>query len=64
VGTIRMGDDQATAPLDRNCNYRGIDNLYVTDGSFMPTSAAVNPSLTISANALRVGDYILKTHLR
>jgi len=61
VGTIRMGDDPNTAPLDRYCNYRGISNLYVTDGSFMPTSAAVNPSLTISANALRVGDHIIKS---
>lgn len=59
VGSVRMGDDPATAPLDRNCAFRGIDNLYVVDGSFMPTSAGINPSLTIAANALRVGDYIV-----
>jgi len=59
VGTVRMGDDPNTAPLDRYCKFRGLDNLYVVDGSFMPTSAAVNPSLTISANALRVADHIL-----
>ncbi len=59
VGTVRMGDDHNTAPLDRNCKFRGLDNLYVVDGSFMPTSAAVNPSLTISANALRVAEHIL-----
>lgn len=59
VGTVRMGDDPNQAPLDRNCKFRGLDNLYVVDGSFMPTSAAVNPSLTISANALRVADHIL-----
>jgi len=59
VGTVRMGDDPSSAPLDRNCKFRGLDNLYVVDGSFMPTSGAVNPSLTISANALRVADQIL-----
>ena len=37
------------------CRYRGVENLYVTDGSVFPTSAGVNPSLTIAANALRVG---------
>jgi choline dehydrogenase-like flavoprotein len=55
VGTVRMGDDPATAPLDSDCRYRGLDNLWVTDGSVFPTSAGVNPSLTIAANALRVG---------
>jgi choline dehydrogenase-like flavoprotein len=55
VGTVRMGTDPATSALDENCQFRGVDNLYVVDGSFMPTSAALNPSLTIAANALRVG---------
>lgn len=59
VGTVRMGKDPKTSPLDEYCNFRGIENLSVVDGAFMPTSAAVNPSLTISANALRVGDYLL-----
>jgi len=59
VGTVRMGKDPNTSPLDEFCNFRGIENLSVIDASFMPTSAAVNPSLTISANALRVGDYLL-----
>lgn len=58
VGTLRMGPDPATAPLDRWCRFRGIDNLWVTDGSFMPRSGAVNPSLTIAANALRVANRI------
>ena len=58
VGTLRMGPDPRTAPLDRWCRFRGIDNLWVTDGSFMPRSAAVNPSLTIAANALRVAERI------
>lgn len=55
VGTVRMGDDARTAPLDPNCRFRGLENLWVTDGSVFPTSGGVNPSLTISANALRVG---------
>lgn len=55
VGTVRAGDDPRLAPLDRNGRFRGVDNLWITDGSFMPTSAAVNPSLTIAANALRTG---------
>jgi len=63
AGTVRMGIDESTSPLDKNCNFRGIENLYVVDACFMPTSAAVNPSLTISANALRVGDHLLKNKL-
>ncbi len=60
VGTVRMGINPKTSALDKNCQFRGIDNLYVIDGSFLPTSAAVNPSLTISANALRAGEFIGK----
>jgi choline dehydrogenase-like flavoprotein len=59
VGTVRMGTNSDTSALDEFCQFRGVDNLFVVDGSFMPTSAAVNPSLTISANALRVGEHIL-----
>jgi choline dehydrogenase-like flavoprotein len=59
VGTVRMGKDPDSSALDEFCQFRGIDNLYVVDGSFMPTSAGLNPSLTISANALRVGDHIM-----
>ena len=59
VGSVRMGDDEDTSVLDENCRFRGIDNLFVTDGSVFPTSGGVNPSLTIAANALRVGDYIV-----
>ena len=58
VGTIRMGEDPEQSALDHHCNFRGIDNLFVTDGSFMPTSGGLNPSLTIAANALRVGRYL------
>ena len=60
VGTVRMGSDPETSPLDELGRYRGVRNLWVTDGSVMPTSAAVNPSLTISAIALRAGDAIAR----
>ena len=46
--------------LDLNCRTHEVDNLYVVDGSFFPSSAAVNPTLTIIANALRVGDHLLE----
>lgn len=58
IGTVRMGDDPALAPLDPDCRFRGLQNLYVVDGSSMPTGGAVNPSLTIAANALRVAEGI------
>jgi choline dehydrogenase-like flavoprotein len=57
-GTCRFGDDPETSVLDKNNKAHGLDNLYVTDASFFPSSAGVNPSLTIAANALRVADVI------
>jgi choline dehydrogenase-like flavoprotein len=59
-GTIRFGRDPLTSALDVNCRAHDVDNLYVVDGSFFPSSAAVNPALTIMANALRVGDHLLE----
>ena len=59
-GTIRFGMDPKTSALDANCKAHDVDNLYVVDGSFFPSSGAVNPALTIMANALRVGDHILE----
>jgi choline dehydrogenase-like flavoprotein len=59
-GTIRFGQDPKTSALDVNCRAHEVDNLYVVDGSFFPSSAAVNPALTIMANALRVGDHLLR----
>ena len=59
-GTIRFGVDPATSALDVNCKAHELDNLYVVDGSFFPSSAAVNPALTIMANALRVGDHLIE----
>jgi choline dehydrogenase-like flavoprotein len=44
--------------LNLDCRAHELDNLYVVDGGFFPSSAAVNPSLTIMANALRVGDHL------
>ena len=57
-GTIRFGTDPRRSALDRNCKAHEVDNLYVVDGSFFPSSAAVNPALTIMANAMRVGDHL------
>jgi choline dehydrogenase-like flavoprotein len=59
-GTVRFGTDPASSVLDINCKAHEIDNLYVVDGSFFPSSGAVNPSLTIMANALRVGAHLLQ----
>ncbi|MEP7064805.1 MAG: GMC family oxidoreductase [Gemmatimonadota bacterium] len=58
-GTVRFGHDAKTSALDVNCKAHDLDNLYVVDGSFFPSSGAVNPALTIMANALRVGDHLL-----
>jgi choline dehydrogenase-like flavoprotein len=59
-GTIRFGRDPKSSALDVNCKAHDLDNLYVVDASFFPSSAAVNPALTIMANALRVGDHLLE----
>ena len=59
-GTIRFGHDPQASALDPNCKAHDLDNLYVVDGSFFPSSGAVNPALTIMANALRVGDRIIE----
>ncbi len=63
-GTVRIGSNPATSPLDPYCRAWDHPNLFVVDASFLPTSAAVNPSLTIAAQALRVADHIAKTDLR
>jgi choline dehydrogenase-like flavoprotein len=59
AGTVRFGRDPKTSALDVNCKAHDLDNLYVVDASFFVSIAAVNPSLTIMANALRVGDHLL-----
>jgi len=59
VGTCRFGEDPKTSVLDLlNCQANDLDNLYVVDGSFLVSSAAVNPTMTIIANALRVGEHL------
>ena len=58
AGTARFGTDPATSVLDVYRKAHDLDNLYVVDGSFMPSIGAVNPTLTIIANVLRVGDHI------
>jgi len=62
-GTARFGTDPATSVLDLYCRSHDHDNLFVVDASFLPTSAAVNPALTIAAQALRVGAHILESEL-
>jgi choline dehydrogenase-like flavoprotein len=59
-GTLRFGADPKSSVLDTHCKTHEIDNLYVVDGSFFPSSGAMNPALTIMANALRVGDRLLE----
>jgi choline dehydrogenase-like flavoprotein len=58
AGTLRFGTDPATSVLNLDCKAHELDNLYVTDASFFPSIGAVNPTLTIVANALRVADRI------
>ena len=62
-GTVRLGLDPAKASLDPFCRAFDHPNLFVVDASFLPTSAAVNPSLTIAAQALRVADHVAKNDL-
>jgi choline dehydrogenase-like flavoprotein len=59
-GTVRFGTDPKTSALDINCKAHDLDNLYVVDAGFFPSASAVNPSLTIIANSLRVGSRILE----
>lgn len=60
AGTVRFGTDPKTSALDLNCKAHDLDNLYVVDAGFFVSIGAVNPSLTIMANALRVGDHLLQ----
>ena len=63
AGTMRFGEDPATSVLNLDCRAHEVDNLYVVDGGFFPSIGAVNPTLTIIANAMRVADH-LKARLR
>jgi choline dehydrogenase-like flavoprotein len=57
-GTVRFGTDPATSALDLDCRMHEVDNVYVADSSFFVSSTAVNPTLTIIANALRVAESV------
>ena len=59
-GTARFGTDPATSVLDLTCRLHELDNTYVVDSSFFVSSTAVNPTLTIIANALRVADHLVE----
>jgi len=63
-GTMRFGVDSRTSVLDPFCRTHDVSNLFVVDASFFPSSAAVNPGLTIIAQALRAADHIAETELR
>jgi len=58
AGTVRMGRDPSSSALDEYCRFRGVDNLRVVDASILPSGGGVNPSLTVAANALRVGEHL------
>jgi choline dehydrogenase-like flavoprotein len=59
-GTLRMGVNPRSSVVDLQCKAHELDNLYVADASFFPSCGAFNPALTIAANALRVGDHLIK----
>ena len=63
-GTCRMGNDPASSVLDAHCKAHDLDNLYVVDASCFVSASAVNPSLTIIANAIRIADHMLQERLR
>lgn len=63
-GTVRIGTDPKDAPLDVYCRAFDHPNLFVVDAAFLPTSAAVNPALTVAAQALRVADHIVAKEFR
>ena len=63
AGTLVFGTDSRTSVLDPFCRAHDVSNLFVVDASFFPSSAAVNPALTIVAQALRTADHIIATDL-
>jgi choline dehydrogenase-like flavoprotein len=63
-GTLVFGTDPSQSVLDPFCRAHDVENLFVVDASFFPSSSAVNPGLTIIAQALRVADHIRQTELR
>jgi choline dehydrogenase-like flavoprotein len=60
MGTCRMGDDPSASVVDRNCRLHDVANVFVVDSSFMPSGFGLNPLVTVMANALRVGTWIVE----
>jgi choline dehydrogenase-like flavoprotein len=60
MGTCRMGEDPTQSVLDRHCRLHNVPNVFVVDSSFMPTGFGLNPMVTVVANALRVGTWIIE----
>jgi choline dehydrogenase-like flavoprotein len=58
AGTARFGADPHASVLDLDCKAHALDNLYLADASFFPSIGAVNPTLTIIANAMRIADHL------
>jgi choline dehydrogenase-like flavoprotein len=58
MGATRMADSPAEGCVDRNLKYHGLDNLYVLSASTFPSCSSANPTLTLSALALRLGDHL------
>jgi choline dehydrogenase-like flavoprotein len=63
IGATRMGHDVRTSVVDSNCQVHGVDGLFLASSSVFPTSSQANPTLTIIAMALRLGDYLKRRHL-
>jgi choline dehydrogenase-like flavoprotein len=63
-GTAVAGLDRRTSVLNKDCRAHAVENLWLVDSSFFPSSAALNPALTIAANSLRVADTILRGERR
>lgn len=61
TGGCRMGNDATTSVVNADCRLHEIENLYIADGSVFPTGSGLNPTLTIQANALRIGATIVKS---
>jgi choline dehydrogenase-like flavoprotein len=61
AGGCRFGTDPNTSVLDINCKAHEVENLYITDGSFMPTGGSVTYTWTIYANSFRVAEYLINT---
>ena len=62
-GCCRFGLSPESSVLDTDCRVHGMQNLFVVDGGFLPTSGSAPPTLTILANSFRVGDLMVKKYL-